>query len=83
MTLSQFLTIVLVTATAPGVVLASAGGAIERTSALISWFCLFPGIGAGVVLPFMFCGGRQEPPEAIWRSMPNAIDLMTTCVEAG
>lgn len=38
----------------------------------------------GLFLPFIFLRrAAKNRQKRIWRSMPNAIDLMTTCVEAG
>jgi tight adherence protein C len=85
MTLSQFLTIVLVTSTA-----------IPALYFIIAWIALGGSFSAGLIipipvsaaigtlLPFLVLRNRaKRRQKAIWRSLPNAIDLMTTCVEAG
>lgn len=85
MELPQFLTIVLIAATAmPGVYFVGA------------WLASGGSLSAGVVIPipvlaviglllpfFVLRRNAKKRQKAIWRSLPNAIDLMTTCVEAG
>jgi tight adherence protein C len=83
--ISQFLTTVLITSTAiPGAyfMLAWIGsGGSPSLIALLPALVLFV---AGLVGPFMvlrrIAKNRQM---VIWKSLPNALDLMTTCVEAG
>lgn len=84
MTVSQFFTIVLVTSTLlPAIYFAFVWITVGRMSALL----LFPIpllAGLGLVLPLMMLRrAAKSRQKRIWRSMPNAIDLMTTCVEAG
>ena len=84
MTASQFFTIVLITSTLfPAIYFAFVWITLRKLPALL----LFPIpllALMGILLPLMFlrraAKGRQK---RIWRSMPNAIDLLTTCVEAG
>jgi tight adherence protein C len=84
-TIGQFLTTVLVTSTAiPGlyvVLVWVAARGSPPALALVPALLLF---AAGVIGPFMvlrrIAKNRQNE---IWKSLPNALDLMTTCVEAG
>lgn len=84
MTVSQFFTIVLVASTLPpALYFAFVWIAAGKVSALL----LFPVpllAAVGLFMPLMvlrrIAKSRQK---RIWRSMPNTIDLMTTCVEAG
>jgi tight adherence protein C len=85
MGLAQFFTIVLVAATAlPGLYF------------IVAWIATSgsPSASALLVVPVLAVAGLFGPffilrriaknrQKAIWRSMPNAIDLLTTCVEAG
>lgn len=85
MTISQFLTIVLVTTTAPAAfVFLLAWMAVGGISPLIPLVAaLFVGAG-GLVIPFILLRkSARRRQQVIWRSMPNALDLLTTCVEAG
>jgi tight adherence protein C len=85
MTLSQFFTIVLITATgvpAAFFVLAwiAGGGSISTLLLIITLVILFVGLAG----PFLVLGRiARNRQKRIWRAMPNAIDLLTTCVEAG
>jgi tight adherence protein C len=84
MTVSQFFTIVLVTSTLlPAVYFAFVWITVGKMSALL----LFPIpvlAVLGLILPLMLLRrSAKSRQKRIWRSMPNAIDLMTTCVEAG
>ena len=84
MTASQFFTIVLVASTLlPAVYFAFIWITVGKMSALL----LFPIpllAGFGLILPLMLLRrAAKSRQKRIWRSMPNAIDLMTTCVEAG
>ena len=84
MTVSQFFTIVLVASTLlPAIYFAS----ISVSAGSISALMLVPIpllAGLGLVLPLMMLRrAAKSRQKRIWRSMPNAIDLMTTCVEAG
>ena len=84
MTVLQFFTIVLVASTLlPAVYFAFAWITADEMTALL----LFPVpvlAGLGLMLPLMMLRrAAKSRQKRIWRSMPNAIDLMTTCVEAG
>ncbi len=84
MTVLQFFTIVLVASTLlPAVYFAFAWITADEMTALL----LFPVpvlAGLGLFLPLMMLRrAAKSRQKRIWRSMPNAIDLMTTCVEAG
>jgi tight adherence protein C len=84
-TISQFLTIVLITSTAiPGgyfmLAWIATGGSPSMMALLPVLFLLV----AGIIGPFMFLRRMAKNRQAtIWKSLPNALDLMTTCVEAG
>jgi tight adherence protein C len=85
MSLSQFLTIVLVLATAlPGAyfILAWIGSnGSPSTNVLIPVPVL---AGAGFFGPFFVLRRMAKNRQTtIWKALPNALDLMTTCVEAG
>ena len=85
MTLSQFLTIVLVTGTAiPGVYFVLMWIATEGSPSLLSAFPIpfLIAIGAGGPF-FMLRRAAKNRQSTIWKSLPSALDLMTTCVEAG
>jgi tight adherence protein C len=85
LTLSQFFSIVLVASTvAPGAYFAVAFVATDGSipaNALLGVPLL---AAAGVIAPIMvlrrMAKNRQK---TIWRAMPTAMDLLTTCVEAG
>lgn len=85
MSLPQFLTIVLVAATAlPGayfVLVWIAAGGMPPGLVLLG----VPALAAlGLFAPFFVLRRiSKNRQKVIWRSMPNAIDLLTTCVEAG
>jgi tight adherence protein C len=85
MTLSQFLTIVIITSTAiPALYFVVAwialGGSFSAASIIPIPVCAV----IGLLLPFLVLRNKAKARQkAIWRSLPNAIDLMTTCVEAG
>jgi tight adherence protein C len=84
MTVSQFFTIVLVVSTLlPAVYFAFVWGALGKMST--ASFVPIPILaGLGLFLPLMLLRrSAKSRQKRIWRSMPNAIDLMTTCVEAG
>lgn len=85
MTLSQFLTIVLITSTA-----------LPALYFIVAWIALAGSFSAGAIIPipvaaavglllpfFVLRNRAKQRQKTIWRSLPNAIDLMTTCVEAG
>jgi tight adherence protein C len=83
--LSQFLTLVLVTSTLlPGAYF------------IVAWIASDGELSAGAIVPIPILAAvgffgpfmllrriAKNRQKTIWRSMPNALDLMTTCVEAG
>ncbi len=84
-TVSQFFTVVLVTSTLlPAayfvlVWIAAAGAPAPLALAPVVVIAII-----GLFAPFMMLRRTaKNRQKRIWRSMPNAIDLMTTCVEAG
>jgi tight adherence protein C len=85
LSVSQFLTIVLLTTTLPATMLfvlvwASTGGSAPAYAFLPVPLCA----AAGLFMPFLFLKRTaRKRQQVIWRSMPNALDLLTTCVEAG
>jgi tight adherence protein C len=84
-TISQFLTAVLITSTlvpAAYFVLAwIASGGSPSTAVLLP--ALFLAV-AGLVVPFVLLRRMAKNRQStMWKSLPNALDLMTTCVEAG
>jgi tight adherence protein C len=85
MSLPQFMTVVLVTTTSlPALVFvlaaAAAGGMPGGYALLFVVAVALFGFGA----PFLLLRSRAKARQKkIWRSMPNTLDLMTTCVEAG
>ncbi len=84
MTVSQFFTIVLVVSTIlPAAYFAFVWATLGKMST--SSFIPIPILaGLGLFLPLMLLRrSAKSRQKRIWRSMPNAIDLMTTCVEAG
>ncbi len=85
MPLSQFLTIVLVTATAiPALYFMVAWIALSGSFSAASILPIPVLAAIGLLLPFLVLRNKAKARQkAIWRSLPNAIDLMTTCVEAG
>jgi tight adherence protein C len=85
MSLSQFLTLVLVSATAiPGIYFVLMWIATEGSPSLPTIFPIFFLIAIGVGAPFMLLRrAAKNRQSAIWKSLPSALDLMTTCVEAG
>jgi tight adherence protein C len=85
MSLAQFFTFVLVTATAiPGayfvIAWAATSGSPSATVLLGVPVLAVIGLFAPFFILRRIAKNRQK---VIWRSMPNAIDLLTTCVEAG
>ena len=84
MTVSQFFTIVLVTATLlPALYFAFVWITLGRMSTLL-FLPIFLLAGVGVMFPLLMLRRvAKNRQKRIWRSMPNAIDLLTTCVEAG
>ncbi len=84
MTVSQFFTVVLVFATLlPAVYFALIWITVGSMSPLSFMPVILLAI-LGIFLPLMVLRRTaKNRQKVIWRSMPNAIDLMTTCVEAG
>jgi tight adherence protein C len=85
LTLSQFLTVVMVTATLlPAVYFLVAWSAAGGMPSFVWLLPVFALAGVGLLGPFMvlrrIAKNRQMK---IWKSMPSALDLLTTCVEAG
>jgi len=60
---------------------------IARSSGSLSIFLVLViglGAAAGLALPFMWLRRRSRNRQlAIWRSLPDAFDMITVCVEAG
>ncbi|MEX2227442.1 MAG: type II secretion system F family protein [Dehalococcoidia bacterium] len=85
MVISQFLTIVLIAATAPPAILflliwAASGG----SAPFFVWLPVPLAAVMGFLFPFLLLKrASRKRQQIIWRSMPNALDLLTTCVEAG
>jgi tight adherence protein C len=83
--ISQFLAMVLVAGTAlPAAVFIAiwilTGGSPTGTLLLLLPFVSF----MGVALSFLRLKRKaRKRQEVIWKSLPNAMDLLTTCVEAG
>jgi tight adherence protein C len=85
MTLATFMSIVLVTSTAfPALVLlllvSASGGAPSATMLLlVPLVALF-----GFLAPMMLLRRRAKNRQSeFWKSLPDSMDLLTTCVEAG
>ncbi len=83
--LSQFFTVVLLTTTAiPAVYFMLIWAATEGDVPVAALLPIPVFITLGFVVPLLLLRrmalNRQK---TIWRAMPNALDLMTTCVEAG
>ncbi len=84
MTVSQFFTIVLIASTAvPAAYFLFVWATQGKMS--LALFLPIPLLAVlGLFLPLMMLRrAAKSRQKRIWRSMPNAIDLMTTCVEAG
>jgi tight adherence protein C len=85
MPVTQFFTVVLLTSTLiPAAYLVLV---IIATSGRPSALAIMPAVALavlGLVVPFMFLRRAAKNRQTkIWKAMPNALDLMTTCVEAG
>lgn len=85
MSLPAFFTLVLVTGTLLPTAVFLAAWAASEGSPAAGIYVLIPVVaGLGALLPFLWLWrqvrGRQL---AIWKSLPDAFDLITTCVEAG
>lgn len=85
MSVSQFFSVVLVTSTlVPAayfamVWIAAAGSPSALALLPVPVLLLF-----GVMTPFLVLRrAAKNRQKRVWRAMPNALDLMTTCVEAG
>jgi tight adherence protein C len=85
MALSQFLTLVLVASTIlPGIYFIVAWIAVGGTPSARALLVIPVLAGIGFFAPFFVVRrSARQRQKTIWRSMPNALDLMTTCVEAG
>ena len=85
MSLAQFFTLVLVTATAiPGIYFVLLWVATSGSPAAAAVLFIPVLAVIGLFAPFFILRRiAKNRQKAIWRSMPNAIDLLTTCVEAG
>ncbi len=85
MTLSQFFTIVLVTSTLlPVTYLVLVWVATSGSPSATALAPILLIAALGIFGPFFLLRRRAKARQTkIWRSMPNAIDLLTTCVEAG
>jgi tight adherence protein C len=84
MTVSQFFTIVLITATLPAAAyLVFIFVVVGEASAILLFLAVMIAV-MGIILPLMLLRrAARNRQKRILRSIPNAIDLMTTCVEAG
>jgi tight adherence protein C len=85
MSLSQFMTIVLITTTAlPAGLFMIIWAATGGSTATGVWLTL-PLAGAlGLILPFLILRRvAKRRQSVIWKSLPNTMDMLTTCVEAG
>jgi tight adherence protein C len=84
MQLGTFLAIVLVTTTLPAVlvllmVLAGTNGSPGRATLLVPLVAVI-----GFVLPMMILRRRAKNRQLkFWKALPDSLDLLTTCVEAG
>jgi tight adherence protein C len=85
MSLSQFFSIVLVTSTLiPAAYLCMAWIGTSGDMSTLMWFLVPVLAVAGLFAPFMILRRMAlTRQKTLWRSMPNALDLMVTCVEAG
>lgn len=83
--ISQFLTIVLISATAlPAALFLLIFAATGGSAPVFVWFPIPLAAAAGIIFPFLLLKrAARKRQQVIWRSMPNALDLLTTCVEAG
>lgn len=85
MSLPQFFTLVLVTATAvPGAYFVFAWILTDGSPSGLALLGVPVLAGVALFAPFFVLRRvAKNRQKTIWRSMPNAIDLLTTCVEAG
>jgi tight adherence protein C len=85
MTLSQFMTVVLVCSTAiPGFYFVMMWAATDGNPSFLAFLPFFFVLAIAVALPFMWLRRKaKNRQKQIFRTLPNALDLMTTCVEAG
>lgn len=85
MDISQFLTIVLVTSTlVPGAYFALVWIGSDGSPSVLALFPALVLFVFGLFMPFIFLRRMaKNRQKRIWRALPNALDLMTTCVESG
>ena len=83
--LSQFLSIVLMTSAGLGAVTWAVFAMLSGDA--LSAIAVITGVIAasvGFVMPFFFLRvAAKSRQQKIWRSLPSSLDLLTTCVEAG
>lgn len=85
MTLATFMTIVLLTSTVPAALvlvltLATRGGTPNRQGLLLVALCVVFGFLAPMMILRRAAKNRQT---RFWKALPDSLDLLTTCVEAG
>lgn len=85
LSISQFLTVVLIFSTGlPALIFLLIFSATGGDAAAYVWLPLPMAALFGLLVPFlMLKRAARKRQQVIWRSMPNALDLLTTCVEAG
>jgi len=85
MSLAAFLTMVVINGTLAPLALFAAAWLLTDGAPAAGVYLLMPLLAAmGVLLPLLWLLRRARRRQlAIWKSLPDAFDLMTTCVEAG
>jgi tight adherence protein C len=85
LSITQFLTMVLISATAvPGAIFMMIFALSGGSAPAYLWLPVPMAAAAGLLFPFLLLKrAARKRQQVIWRSMPNALDLLTTCVEAG
>jgi tight adherence protein C len=85
MSLAAFLTMVAINGTLAPLALFAAAWLVTDGAPAAGVYLLMPLLAAmGVLLPLLWLLRRARRRQlAIWKSLPDAFDLMTTCVEAG